>query len=82
MGSSTHESIGSSGADANGSEKDETNPSAIDPSRDLERASVPVSNNVEALGRTELDNVENPQNWPKLTRYSHVVPPALISFAA
>jgi hypothetical protein len=57
-------------------------PSPISDSEDPERGIEPQSlppNSADWNGPTDS---ENPLNWPTLKRYWHVVPPAVISFAA
>jgi hypothetical protein len=82
MSSSGRESIGSSQVDTHGSEKDEMDPTPVGLSTDLEKAAMPAPKRVSATDWTGPDDKENPQNWPKLIRHYHILPPALISFAA
>jgi hypothetical protein len=78
MGSSAHESIGSSQADAHNSEKDEI---PVEPPTDLEKATMHFPDTAAGADWTGPDDKENPQNWPKFIRHYHILPPALISFA-
>jgi hypothetical protein len=50
-------------------------------SGDLEGGTPAVPKEVAASDWTGPDDKENPQNWPKLIRHYHVIPPAIISFA-
>jgi hypothetical protein len=80
MDSSTRDSQQSSRGDVLGSEKGEMSP--IEPRADVEQAIPPVSNSNAALDWTGPNDPDNPQNWSRWFRHYHVVPPAMISFAA
>jgi hypothetical protein len=67
---------GSSQGDAHDSEKMESTP--VEPPTDPEKAAPPVA----ALDWTGPDDPENPQKWANWVRFYHIIPPALISFAA
>lgn len=98
MSSSTNESLGSSQADIHDLEKEEISPrgsiqgdahdseememTPIELQADPEKATPAAPKTVAALDWTGPDDRENPQNWAKLVRHYHIVPPALISFAA
>lgn len=62
---------------------DETSPSpTLTAPIDVEKAQVPslaASNGTDWDGP---DDPENPQNWPAWKRHMHIIPPALVSFAA
>lgn len=66
--------------DLHESEKMETMP--VKPQADPEKAIPAASKTAAALDWSGPDDRENPQNWAKLVRHYHIVPPALISFAA
>ncbi len=79
MSSTTRESVGSR-PDILDLEKDESRPS--EPPKDAEKADVPAPNTLAASDWNGPDDPENPHNWGSLTRHYHIVPAALISFAA
>ncbi len=98
MSSSTNESRDSSQAGLHDLEKEEIGPSGssegdvhdsekmemttVEPLADPEKA-IPVAHKSSpVLDWTGPDDRENPQKWAKLVRHYHIVPPALISFAA
>lgn len=72
--------VGSSRGDDHDSENMEMAP--VEPPTDIEKATPHVPKTVAALDWTGPDDPENPQKWAKLVRIYHIVPPALISFAA
>lgn len=98
MSSSTNESLDSSQADIHDLEKEEISPAGsslgdahesenmemtpVESPTDPEKATLPVPRTVAALDWTGLDDPENPQKWAKHVRIYHIIPPALISFAA
>jgi hypothetical protein len=98
MSSRTDESLDSSQADIHDLEKEEISPSGsiqrdahksvrmetapVEPRTDPEKAILAVPKTVTELDWTGPDDRENPLNWGKLVRHYHIVPPALISFAA
>jgi hypothetical protein len=98
MSSSTNESLDSSRADIHDLEKEEVTPGGssqgdahdseeiemapVEPLTDPEKAMPPVPKTVAAVDWTVPNDPENPLNWAKLIRHYHIVPPALISFAA
>lgn len=98
MGSSTNESLDSSQADILDLEKEEISPAGltqgdardlekmgmtpVEPTTDPEKATQPVPKTIGPLDWAGPDDPENPQKWAKLVRVYHIIPPALISFAA
>lgn len=76
------DSASSSQSDVHDSEKDEMSPVPVEAPADLEKAQISVPDRVVAVDWTGPGDKENPQNWPKLIRHYHIIPPALISFAA
>jgi hypothetical protein len=98
MSSRTNESLDSSQADIHDLEKEEISPSdsiqgdahesgrmqtaPVQPPADPEKAISAVPKTATELGWTGPDDRENPLNWGKLVRHYHIIPPALISFAA
>jgi len=98
MSSRTNESPDSSEVDIHDLEKEEISPSGsiqgdahesgrmemapVEPRADPEKAIPAVPKTVTVLDWTGSDDRENPLNWGKLVRHYHIIPPALISFAA
>jgi hypothetical protein len=98
MSSRTNESLDSSQADIHDLEKGEISPGGsiqgdahesgkmetapVEPLADPEKAIQANPKTVTELDWTGPDDRENPLNWGKLVRHYHIVPPALISFAA
>jgi hypothetical protein len=98
MSSSTNESLDSSQADIHDLGKEEISPAGssrgdahdlgkmdmtpVEPTTDPEKAAPPVPKTIGALDWAGPDDPENPQKWAKLVRVYHIIPPALISFAA
>jgi hypothetical protein len=98
MSSRTNESLDSSQADVHDLGKEEISPSGSiqgdahesgrmetaphEARADPEKAIPAVPKTVTVLDWTGPDDRENPLNWGKLVRHYHIVPPALISFAA
>lgn len=56
-------------------------PPPLDGPVDVEKADT-SSNNTKGLDWDSPNDPGNPMNWPKWSRYWHVVPAALISFSA
>jgi hypothetical protein len=98
MSSSTNESLDSSQAVLHDLEKEEISPAGssqgdahdlekmdmtpVEPTTDPEKATPSVPKTIGALDWAGPDDPENPQKWAKLVRVYHIIPLALISFAA
>jgi hypothetical protein len=96
MSSRTNESLDSSQADIHDLEKEEIGPAGssqgddhdsetmapVEPPKDPEKALRHVPKTAAALDWTGPDDPENPLKWATLVRIYHIIPPALISFAA
>ena len=54
----------------------------VEPQADPEKAIPDPPKTAVALDWAGPDDRENPLNWAKLVRHYHIIPPALISFAA
>jgi hypothetical protein len=80
MSSTPPDSLQSTQHDVADSEKDEMDP--IEVPRDPEKATITPPNALTGSDWTGPDDRDNPQNWSAWIRLYHIIPPALISFAA
>lgn len=80
MSSTPRDSLQSAQRDVTDSEKDEMDPAEV--SRDPEKATITPPSSLTGSDWTGPDDRDNPQNWSVWIKFYHIIPPALISFAA